>query len=147
MAESAGERRIVSSEAVRPVGMRLNQLPADPGGGALGGQPDLASSPAEKRAAARAIELHIEPDTRKSGDWADGETGAAVKAFGPKDGRGWFTSGCLKKAHETWGEQVQNLMNRLASEEAALGSTNILLQSTDLGVRASVRGVSPIDEY
>ncbi|MFJ9355628.1 hypothetical protein, partial [Streptomyces mirabilis] len=40
-----------------------------------------------------------------------------------------------------------NISRWIRAEEAALGSTNSLLQSTDLGVRASVRGVSPIDEY
>jgi hypothetical protein len=72
--------------------MRLNQLPADAGevsgtAGLAGGKKDLASSPAEKNAAAKAIEDHIEPDTRKAGDWADTETNAAVKEF--RDG--WQT--------------------------------------------------------
>ncbi|MFI0239812.1 hypothetical protein [Streptomyces sp. NPDC016845] len=53
--------------------MRLNHLPD--GAGITGGsQKDLASSPAEKKSAARAIEQHIEPDTRKAGDWADTDT-------------------------------------------------------------------------
>ncbi|WP_307662027.1 hypothetical protein [Streptomyces sp. V1I1] len=128
--------------------MRLNQLPADPGGstgslGSAGGQKDLASSPAEKKAAAKAIEDHIEPDTRKAGDWADTETNEAVKKF--RDG--WLTSGALKKAHETWGEQVQNLMNRLASEKAALRSAGTVLQGTDIKAGASARSVSVIDGY
>jgi hypothetical protein len=128
--------------------MRLNQLPADPGGstgssGPAGGQKDLASSPAEKKAAAKAIEDHIEPDTRKAGNWADAETNEAVKEF--RDG--WLTSGALKKAHETWGEQVQNLMNRLASEKAALRSANTVLQGTDIQAGANARSVSVIDRY
>ena len=129
-----------------PVSLRLNQIPADPGGSS-GGREDLASSPAEKRAAARAVEDHIEPDTRTVGDWADGETDSAVKEFGPKDGHGWLASGSLKKAHKTWGEQVQNLMNRLAAEKAALRGTNSLLQNTDFGVDAGLRESSNLDGY
>ncbi|WP_367321344.1 hypothetical protein [Streptomyces sp. HUAS ZL42] len=134
--------------AAQPVAMRLNQLPADVGGssgttGLTGGQKDLASSPAEKKAAARAIEDHIEPDTRKAGDWADTETNAAVKEL--RDG--WHTSGALKKAHETWGEQVQNLMNRLASEKAALRGANTVLQNSDIQTGQSANSVSVIDGY
>ncbi|MHB9859748.1 hypothetical protein [Streptomyces sp. YIM S03343] len=69
---------ITGGHATTPVNTRLNQLPADSGGSG-GGQPDLASSPAEKRAAAKAIEDHIEPGTKTSADWADEETNAAVK--------------------------------------------------------------------
>jgi hypothetical protein len=128
--------------------MRLNQLPADPGGGQpLTGQPDLASSPAEKRAAAKAIENHIEPDTKKSGGWADEETGAVVKAFGTKDGQGWLTSGAVSKAHKTWGEQVQNLMNRLSSEKTALRGSNTVLTGTDAGVGSGIHKSSSLDRY
>ncbi|MFE4048572.1 hypothetical protein [Streptomyces sp. YIM B13518] len=127
---------------------RLNQLPAERGGGAPpGGRKDLASSPARKKAAARAIEEHIEPDTAKAGRWADEDTGSAVKAFRAKDGDGWATSTALKKAHETWGEQVKNLMDRLDVEKGALRGANTVLQGTDLAVRAEVRRISPLDRY
>jgi hypothetical protein len=134
------------------VGMRLNQIPAEQGGstgpfGLAGGQRDLASSPAEKRAAANAIEQHIEPDTSKSGRWADEETSAVVKAFDAKDGEGWLTSTALKKAHKTWGEQVKDLMDRLGAEKAALRSTNTLFQSTDLGIASGVQRSSALDRY
>ncbi|WP_078632218.1 hypothetical protein [Streptomyces resistomycificus] len=134
---------IASNPAGQPVGTRLNQLPADLGGSTGGGQRDLASSPSEKKAAARAIEDHIEPETRKAGDWADAETAEAVREFRV----GWLTSGALKKAHQTWGEQVQNLMNRLASDKAALRSANTELQGTDIQTGASVRSTSVIDGY
>ncbi|WP_367222935.1 hypothetical protein [Streptomyces sp. 16-176A] len=132
--------------------MQLNQIPADSGGtagppGAPGGQKDLASSPAEKQAAANAIEQHIEPDTKKSGDHADEQTNAVVKAFDAKDGQGWVTSAAVKKAHKKWGEQVQGLMNRLASEKAALRSANTVFQGTDFGVRAQVRASSSLDAF
>ncbi|MEU9621816.1 hypothetical protein [Streptomyces sp. NPDC048155] len=122
-------------------GMRLNRYPPDQGGGSRGGQQDLVSTPAEKKAAAKAIEDHIEPDTKKAGHCTDEETAGAVKAFDAKDGHGWLMSSSLKKAHETWGEQVQALMNRLGSEKAALRSTNILLTNTDFDVRSGVQGV------
>ncbi|GGW86121.1 hypothetical protein CP966_21860 [Streptomyces galilaeus] len=152
MAQSAGVPGIAGGGEASPAGMRLNQIPLDPGGSSPGGQlpggqKDLASSPAQKQAAAKAIEDHIEPDTKKAGDWAETETNAAVKAFAPKDGDGWVTSGALKKAHDTWDGQVQNLMSRLASEKAALRSTNTVLQNTDLGVGTDVRRISPIEGY
>jgi hypothetical protein len=134
--------------ASQPTGMRLNQLPGDLGGspgptGPAGGKKDLASSPAEKQAAALAIENHIEPDTRKAGDGADTETNAAVQEFRG----GWLTSGALKKAHETWGDQVRSLMNMLASDKAALRSANSVLQSTDFETGATVRSTSVISGY
>ena len=59
--------------------MRLNQLvPLDGGGGAPSGK-DFASSPAEKKKAAEAIEKHLEPDTHKAGTQARESTGTAAK--------------------------------------------------------------------
>ncbi|MGW8066419.1 hypothetical protein ACVV2G_30095 [Streptomyces ziwulingensis] len=130
--------------------MRLNQLPAEPGGGGNGGPrgPYLASTPAEKKKAATSIEEHVEPETRKAGDLADESTAAAVKEFGPKDAGGWATSGALKSAHETWGRQVQALMNRLGGEKESLRAVNTLLNGTDFQVGAASRRVpSPLDGY
>ncbi|MBL3670684.1 hypothetical protein JL475_32900 [Streptomyces sp. M2CJ-2] len=150
MAEPVAEQHGNVDGTGQPVGMRLNQYPADPGGPqgpVRGGRKDLASSPARKKAAVKAIEENLEPDTRKAGDRADEETNAAVKAFAPKDGHGWVTSEALKKAHKTWGEQVQNLMNRLGSEKEALRSTSILFQYTDFGVGQGLRKSSNLDGY
>ncbi|MEV6295348.1 hypothetical protein AB0M41_34125 [Streptomyces sp. NPDC051896] len=140
MAGSGGERA---------VGMRLNQYPADPGGGGStgGGGPDLASSPAEKKAAADTLHNDIEPDTKKAGAWADDETSAVVKAFDAKDGHGWLTSGAVGKAHKTWGEQVQNLVNQLSGDESALRADTTLLSGTDVGVGDKARKVSVFDTY
>ncbi|KMS84133.1 hypothetical protein ACZ91_49680 [Streptomyces regensis] len=148
MVTGAGTGRLGSNDAQHPIGTRLNQLPDDltgtPGpAGPIGGQKDLASSPAQKQAAANAIEKHIEPDTRKAGNWADAETDEAVREF--RDG--WHTSGALKKAHEAWEEQVKNLMNMLASDKAALRSANTVLQNTDIQTGASVRSASVIYGY
>ncbi|MFI8949185.1 hypothetical protein ACIGO6_22035 [Streptomyces sp. NPDC053750] len=115
-----------------------------------GGRRDLASSPAEKAAAVKAIEEHIQPDTAKAGAWADEDTGDAVKAFAAKDGDGWVTSSALKKAHKTWGDQVKNLMDRLDSEKGALRGAGTILQSTDYGVGAQtlkIRQPSPLDRF
>jgi len=127
---------------------RLNQLPADQGGtGPSGGRKDLASSPADKKAAARAIEDGIEPDTAKAGRHADVDTASAVKAFGAKDGDGWDTSAALKKAHETWGDQVKNLLDRLGSEKDALRRANTTLVGSDLTVRGAAQQISVFDTY
>ncbi|MEU3858323.1 hypothetical protein AB0F03_13290 [Streptomyces sp. NPDC028722] len=128
--------------------MRLNQIPGDPGGspappGLIGGQQKLVSTPAQKQAAANAIEQHIQPDTRKAGDHADTETDAAVKALHD----GWHTSGALKKAHTAWGQQVTNLMNMLAADKAALRSTNTTLQGTDVQVGSQTNSVSALNGY
>ncbi|MET9056704.1 hypothetical protein ABZX99_02640 [Streptomyces antibioticus] len=132
-----------------PVGVQIDHVPLEPGGSGTPGpwQPNLVSTPAQKKAAAQAIEDHIEPDTSKAGDHADDETGKAVTAFAPKDGDGWVTSTSLKSAHKTWGDQVKNLMNRLASEKAALRSTGLLFQTTDFGIGTGLRQTSPLDGY
>ncbi|MEU3409970.1 hypothetical protein ABZ760_01600 [Streptomyces sp. NPDC006658] len=115
--------------------------------GVGGGRPDLASSPAQKRAAANALQQHIQPDTKKAGDGAEAQTNAVVKAFGPKDGHGWLTSGAVGKAYKAWGEQVRGLLDRLSSEQASLRATNVVFGGTDGGVGAQVRGSSTLDAY
>ncbi|GAA2569631.1 MULTISPECIES: hypothetical protein [Streptomyces] len=130
------------SEADSGTRTRLNQLAPAGGGGSL---PDLASSPAQKKAAAKAIEEHLEPDTKKAGDTAEEDTGAAVREFSGKDGEGWDTSAALKKAHEAWEKQVKALMDRLASEKGALRQTSLLFQNNDLGIAAQVRRSSVLD--
>ncbi|GHD96487.1 hypothetical protein [Streptomyces naganishii] len=112
-----------------------------------GGRPDLASSPAEKKAAARTLHDTIEPHTKTAGKWADDETGAVVKAFDAKDGHGWLTSTAVSKAHKIWSEQVQNLANRLAGDEAALRYDDSLLTGTDVEVAGKARKVSVFDKY
>ncbi|MFF4691131.1 hypothetical protein [Streptomyces sp. NPDC001307] len=123
-------------------------MPGDVGGspappGLVGGQQKLVSTPAQKQAAANAIEQHIEPDTRKAGDYADAQSNAAVTAF--RDG--WHTSEALKKAHAAWGDQVKNLMHMLASDKAALRSANTTLQTTDYQVGANSNSVSVFNGY
>ncbi|MER6344495.1 hypothetical protein ACWC10_09380 [Streptomyces sp. NPDC001595] len=131
-------------------GTRLNQLPADQGGGGgapAGGGKNLVSTPAEKKAAAKALQDHIEPDTGKAGRHADEDTASAVKAFRAKDGDGWDTSTALKKAHETWHDQVKNLMDRLGAEKDQLRQADTTLTGTDLAVRGGVTRLSVFDTY
>ncbi|MEU6534962.1 hypothetical protein [Streptomyces sp. NPDC047000] len=109
----------------------------------VSGRPDLVSSPAEKRAAARSLERHIEPDTAKAGRWAEEETAAAVKALAD----GWATASALRKAHDTWSDQVRNLLDRLGSERDALGAGNRVLTSADLAAGSALRETSALDRY
>ncbi|WP_415949917.1 hypothetical protein [Streptomyces sp. KLOTTS4A1] len=129
--------------------MRLNQIPGPSGGGGLvgGGNADLASTPAEKKKAANAIEKDLEPDTARDGKAAEESTDAAVKEFGGKDGDGWDTSIALKKAHEKWEDQVKALGGRLASEKIALRQTTTLFSNQDVGIATQVRASSVFDEY
>ncbi|WP_317444882.1 hypothetical protein [Streptomyces collinus] len=118
------------------------------GHGAYGqGAGRLASTPAEKRAAAKALYDHIEPDTRRAGAWADDETGAAVKAFGARDGHGWLTAPALRRAHAAWGDQVRSLLDRMGAEKDALNQTNVVLTSADLAVGGDLRRTSALDLY
>ncbi|MET9932105.1 MULTISPECIES: hypothetical protein [unclassified Streptomyces] len=103
---------------------RLNQVPSDPGGG---GQPDLATSPAKKKAAAGTIENHIQPDLKAAADAGDEGTNGAVAEF-----KGWETAAGLKKAHDHWDGQVKRLMARLDSEKTALRGASTLFTNNDI---------------
>ncbi|MGV9254624.1 hypothetical protein [Streptomyces sp. NPDC003697] len=116
-------------------------------GGAGPGPRDLASSPAEKQAAAKAVENRLQPGTGTAGGWADEETAAAVRAFGARDGDGWLTSAALRKAHRAWGDQVKNLMDRLGAEKEALRQGNRVLTGTDLATGSALRRASALDGY
>ncbi|MEU9319093.1 hypothetical protein [Streptomyces sp. NPDC048295] len=137
------------ARASSSVSMRLNQLPAGTDGAPPSpsvATPDFASTPAEKKAAADAIDGPILDGTRKAGNWADESNSAAAKAFGAKDGDGWATSSALKKADKDWGEQVEMLCKRLASESALLRDTGIRFQSHDIGVGNRLKGVSKLND-
>ncbi|MFH8560435.1 hypothetical protein [Streptomyces sp. NPDC017988] len=108
---------------------------------------DLASTPAEKKAAAEAIEKHLEPETRKAGTRARESTGSAAREFGSNGGEGWLTGPALQAARKTWGEQLTTLMNRLGAEKAALRATNTLFQNTEAGVDLGIRRSSVLDGF
>ncbi|MFJ2175540.1 hypothetical protein ACIOHE_21895 [Streptomyces sp. NPDC087851] len=122
----------------QPSDMRLNQLPADPGGSASPGvgDPDLATTPAAKKKAANTIENQLEPGTKKAADAADDPTRVAVAEF-----KEWDTGAGLKKAHAHWDSQVKRLMGRLSSEKVALRNTSNLLAGQDVTTEA---GFAPL---
>ncbi|WP_103515335.1 hypothetical protein [Streptomyces sp. SM10] len=115
-------------------GMQLNQLPADQGGSSSAGplSPSCASTPAEKKAAADAIDERILTETRDAGKWADEANSVAVKAFGPKDGEGWDSS-------------LRVLCTRLSSESASLRDTGIIFRNNDIGIGTGLGLKSNID--
>ncbi|MFF8956303.1 hypothetical protein [Streptomyces sp. NPDC014894] len=121
---------------------RLNQLAPDGGGG--GAAPDLASSPREKKAAARAINDHLEPGVRRDGGLTAETMGAAAKELGARDGSGWDAAGALKKAQKTWEAQVASLLSGLATEKGLLSATAVALGDTDAGVGVHVARQSRI---
>ncbi|WP_329623627.1 hypothetical protein OG357_27095 [Streptomyces sp. NBC_01255] len=124
--------------------MRLNQ-PAPEAGGSGAAKPDMASSPAAKKAAAKAIGGDLEPGVTRDGRHTAETTGAAVKEFGPKDGYGWDTSSALKRAHETWEKQITMLLGRLASERQALSATGMSFQQNEVDITARLARQSRID--
>ncbi|MEU9146411.1 hypothetical protein [Streptomyces sp. NPDC048349] len=125
------------SEGLGQVGMRLNQVPSDPGPtapgplapGGPGGSADFASTPAEKKAAAGTIETELEPNTKKASEHADDATATAQKGF-----EGWDTASGLKKVADTWDQQVKTLMGRLAAEKNALRGASGLFARNDTGL-------------
>ncbi|WP_016907174.1 hypothetical protein [Streptomyces xiaopingdaonensis] len=107
----------------------------------------LASSPSEKKAAAKAIEKHIHPDTKTAGDYADEKTNTAVKEFDARDGHGWATSTALRKAHKEWGKQVKSLLHRLGSDHTSLIDTGLMFQRADGGAAGMLRPPSALDDF
>ncbi|GAA2248932.1 hypothetical protein GCM10010232_40480 [Streptomyces amakusaensis] len=125
--------------------MRLNQLAPLGGGGAGGAAPDLASSPAEKKAASKALKEQLEPGVRRDGSRTAESMGAAAKEFGARDGSGWDAAGALKKAQETWEAQVKSLLGGLAREQSLLSATAVTLGGTDAGIAVQMNRQSRID--
>ncbi|AEN12730.1 MULTISPECIES: hypothetical protein [unclassified Streptomyces] len=122
--------RSQAAEQQQGTSMRLNGADEGPAPG-LGGQADLASTPAEKKAAANTIENELEPSTKKATDWADEASATAVKEFD-----GWDTGAGLKKVTETWDKQVKVLMGRLSSEKNALRGANLYFNNNELDINS-----------
>ncbi|MEV6424019.1 hypothetical protein [Streptomyces sp. NPDC051662] len=126
--------------------MRLNRLPDEdrpPASAPGGGAPDLASTPAQKRAAANTIETELQPNTKKAGDWADASMTTAISAFS-----GWATAAGLKTVQTTWESQVKTLVGRLNTEKGALRATVTILTGTDVDRRGTLSGIpSSFDAY
>ncbi|MFJ3520391.1 hypothetical protein [Streptomyces sp. NPDC090131] len=113
--------------ADQQVGLRLNSGPQGPF--APGGSKDFASTPAEKKAAARAIQNELEPATKTAAEHADDATSSAHMGFD-----GWQTAVGLKKVADSWDQQVKTLMGRLSSEKVALGGAESMFARNDIGV-------------
>ncbi|MGW0734449.1 hypothetical protein [Streptomyces sp. NPDC002851] len=145
------EQSKAEAVAQRSAQMQLNgAFPDGEGrGGPAGGTglPDFASSPAEKRKAADAIDKHLKGPTADAGRTAEETTTAAVKEFDAKDGHGWDTSTALKKAHKKWESQVKALIGRLQSDEAELRRTAVSFGDNDAAVASQFRRRSGIDKY
>ncbi|MGW4723679.1 hypothetical protein [Streptomyces sp. NPDC004291] len=142
MAWDEWEQIKAEAAAQPPVSTRLNQS-APAAGGSAG--PDLASSPAKKKAAVKTIGDDLEPGVEQSGKHVAESTANTVKEFGARDGNGWDVSGALKKAHETWEKQVKMLLGRLASEKQLLSKTSIDLQNNDIDIAARLAQQSKIN--
>ncbi|MFJ3832850.1 hypothetical protein ACIPWI_33585 [Streptomyces sp. NPDC090046] len=109
------------------MGLRLNSGPQGPF--APGGSKDFASTPAEKKAAAGAIQNELEPATKTAAEHADDATSSAHMGFD-----GWQTAVGLKKVADSWDQQVNTLMGRLSSEKVALGGAESMFARNDVGV-------------
>ncbi|WP_405602096.1 hypothetical protein OG741_27015 [Streptomyces sp. NBC_01410] len=117
--------------------MQLNRLPEDgPAPGPGPGTSKLASTPAEKSAAANTIDNELLTSTKKAGDHADEANGSAVSAFS-----GWATATALKKVQTTWDGQVKTLLGRLSKERDGLRSTVTTLTGVDTGRRDRLNGI------
>ncbi|OEV22451.1 hypothetical protein AN221_02085 [Streptomyces nanshensis] len=128
------------------VSMRLNGIPEEdraPHPQPSGNRPDLASTPARKRAAANTISTEIQPNTRKAGNRPDESMTAAISDFS-----GWATGKGLKTVHTTWESQVKTLLARLDSEKGALGSAASILRTTDVERGARIKSIpSSLNSY
>ncbi|MFH8472791.1 hypothetical protein [Streptomyces sp. NPDC018000] len=116
--------------------MRLNRIPEDGPAPGPGGTSKLASTPAEKNAAAGTIENELLTSTKKAGDHADEANGSAVSAFS-----GWATATALKKVQTTWEGQVKTLAGRLSKERDGLRNTVTTLTGVDTGRRNDINGI------
>lgn len=105
--------------------------PLTPGGNGLllppgGAPPVLSNDPAKKKAAAKALDEDVVPDTAKAGKHADEDTTKAQKEFD-----GWETGKGLKSVMTGWEKSVKMLQNRLSNERRALSNANATLQNGD----------------
>ncbi|MFJ7061621.1 hypothetical protein ACIQVA_28545 [Streptomyces microflavus] len=124
--------------------MRLNGIPEeDRAPRAQGSRPDLASAPAQKRAAANTIATELQPNTKKAGNRPDESMTAAMSVFS-----GWATGTGLKTVHTTWESQVKTLLGRLDTEKGALSSAANIFVTTDIERGNSLRSIpSSLNSY
>ncbi|GHD81336.1 hypothetical protein GCM10010336_66380 [Streptomyces goshikiensis] len=118
------------------VDTRLNGTGTPAGPLVPGGSGSFGSTPAEKTAAANAIETELQPNTKTATEHADEATNTAVKGF-----EGWDTAPGLKKVADTWDKQVKVLMGRLGSEKSSLRGASGLFVRNDIGLGDQFRPI------
>ncbi|MEI7030725.1 hypothetical protein [Streptomyces pratensis] len=95
------------------------------------GDKDLASTPAEKAAAARTIENELLGSTGSAMNDADESSKAAATEFAD-----WLTGPAITKLGKTWDRQVQTLMGRLRTERDGLSGTANNVAGLELDLRS-----------
>ncbi|PNG19387.1 hypothetical protein [Streptomyces cahuitamycinicus] len=124
-------------------------------GSGAGGEQTLASSPSDKKRAAKYLEEELLPDTQAAARIAEG--GGAVQPLyvaqapptsllikpdtGLKGFSGWALEHGLSDVLTVWHGQANRLMGRLRQEMNGLHGTKNILQSQDTAVGAQVAGV------
>jgi hypothetical protein len=124
-------------------------------GSGAGGEQTLASSPSDKKRAAKYLEEELLPDTQAAARIAEG--GGAVKPLlvapappssllikadtGLKGFSGWALDQGLSDALTVWHGQANRLLGRLQQELNGLHGTKNILQGQDTTVGAQVAGV------
>ncbi|MBW1601521.1 hypothetical protein JJV70_05240 [Streptomyces sp. JJ66] len=118
----------------------------------------MAHSEAEKKKAAKYIEEHLGPETRKGGVIADEDSGAvtgsrnAPSTVSAGSLRGWEVRTGLDSRLEEWHRHLEQLTTRLTGELNGLRQANILLQGNELDTSARFSGInnnfhSPISDF
>ncbi|WP_435243772.1 hypothetical protein [Streptomyces cucumeris] len=118
-----GELRASAAAEQRTVHTRLNQT--DPPGPLIPGLPDFSTSSSKKKTAVKALEDHVQPETKTAGECPDTASETAQKEF--KD---WATGSGITDALKGWHASVKALQDRLAAEKVALSTArkSFLLQ-------------------
>ncbi|MFE9536832.1 hypothetical protein [Streptomyces sp. NPDC006691] len=111
--------------------LRLAGAGSSTGSGAGSGAGDLKTSASRKEAAVKALREHIRPGTDKAGRHVDEGSVSVARAFS-----GWAFGSALGDAQNEWRLQVDSLMGRLASDQAALEQTKQDFQQIDHGVHS-----------
>ncbi|WP_431983105.1 hypothetical protein [Streptomyces qinglanensis] len=123
---------------------------ADPGDAERPGT--LASSPGDKKRAAKFMQEHLLPDTQAAGRMGEGGGKVVPPLLGPEvQGKGvlkpdtgleglsgWALESAMSDAMSVWQGQVARLMGRLQEELKALGGTNKLFKGQDLAEGRSI---------
>ena len=127
-----------------------------------GGEQTLASSPSDKKRAAKYMEENLMPDTRAGGNMAAGGGAVHPPFVGPvapasplmkqdtglKGLSGWASDQGLSDALAAWQSSANRLMGRLQNELNALHGTKNVFQNTDGGIgnqASAVRTPSSFD--